>query len=290
MKTVMTAAEFVKKAKDVTKHTTWYVMGGFGAPLTAANKKRYILNYAYNARPARQKVINAASANSFAFDCVNLIKGLLWGWDADVHKTNGGAVYGSNGVPDVDADRMMSYCTGVSTDFSKIEVGEVVHMNGHIGIYIGNGLAIESTPIWADGVQITAVGNIGKKKGYNTRTWTNHGKLKFISYPAKQTTNKTTSSLDKYTDEQLADMVIRGDFGNGSARKKALGKRYDSVQKIVEKKLAKKNEKAVYYTVKKGDTLSEIAARYGVDWHDLAKLNNLKNANMLHIGQKIRIE
>lgn len=285
MATVMTSAAFVEKAKDIANnYKTLYVMGGFGAPLTAANKKRYIANYAYNAQAARKKLINAASANTFAFDCVNLIKGILWGWDGNAKKSYGGAVYGSNGVPDTGADGMMSYCTGVSTNFSNIEVGEVVHMNGHIGIYIGGGLAVECTPIWKDGVQITAVGNIGKKKGYNTRTWTNHGKLKFIKYPAKKA---SSDPLSKYTDEQLADKVIKGDFGNGSDRKKALGSRYAAVQKIVDQKLS---SKAVYYTVKKGDTLSGIAAKYGVNWHDLAKLNNLKNANMLHIGQKIRIK
>lgn len=287
MATVMTSAAFIKKAKDAAKHKTLYVMGCFGAPMTATNKKRYIANYAYNSKAARRKVINAASADTFGFDCVNLIKGILWGWDGNAKKTYGGAVYKANGVPDTSADGMMSYCTGVSKDFSNIEAGEVVHMNGHIGIYIGDGLAIECTPIWKDGVQITAVGNIGKKKGYNTRTWTNHGKLKFIKYPAKKA---SSDPLSKYTDEQLADKVIKGEFGNGSDRKNALGSRYNAVQKIVEQKLSKKAEKKVYYTVKKGDTLSEIAEKYGVDWHDLVKLNNLKNANVLHIGQKIRIK
>ena len=288
MSTVMTSAKFIKLAKDVAAHKTLYVMGGFGAPLTAANKKRYIANYAYNAQSARKKLINAASADTFAFDCVNLIKGILWGWDGDTKKTYGGAVYGSNGVPDVGADGMMSYCTDVSTDFSKIEAGEVVHMNGHIGIYIGNGLAIESTPIWKDGVQITAVGNIGKKKGYNTRTWTNHGKLKFIKYPAKKA---SSDPLSKYTDEQLAEKVIKGEFGDGSDRKNALGDRYAAVQKIVDQKLSGKTESTKkYYTVKKGDTLSGIAAKYGADWHDLAKLNDLKNPSVLQIGQKIRIK
>lgn len=39
--------------------------------------------------------------------------------------------------------------------------------------------------------------------------------------------------LAKYTDEQLADMVLDGKFGSGDARKKALGSRYIAVQTIV---------------------------------------------------------
>ena len=104
------------------------------------------------------------------------------GFIGDPNLPNGGAYYCSNDVPDVDADDMMNYCTDVSTDFSNIEFGEVVHMNGHIGVYIGDGLAIEATPAWEDKVQITAVGNIGTKEGYHTRTWENHGKLQWILY------------------------------------------------------------------------------------------------------------
>jgi hypothetical protein len=80
---------------------------------------------------------------------------------------------------------MINVCSGVSKDFSNIEVGEVVWMKGHIGVYIGDGLAVECTPKWENKVQITAVGNIGKKTGYNTRTWTKHGKLPYISYESK---------------------------------------------------------------------------------------------------------
>lgn len=39
-------------------------------------------------------------------------------------------------------------------------------MPGHWGMYIGDGLAVECTPIWDNGAQITAVQNIGTKAGY----------------------------------------------------------------------------------------------------------------------------
>ena len=49
-------------------------------------------------------------------------------------------------------------------------------------MYIGNGLAVECSPRWANNVQITAVGNIGKKNGYNTRMWKKHGHLPYVTY------------------------------------------------------------------------------------------------------------
>ena len=179
----MTNFELAAKLTEIAaKYKTLYVLGCFGAPLTAANKERYINAYSYNSKANRKKQINAASADTFGFDCVNLIKAVLWGWNGDKTANYGGANYASNGVPDIGADAMIGVCKDVSTNFKNIEVGEAVWMSGHIGIYIGGGLAVECTPAWKNKVQITAVGNIGKKSGYNTRTWVKHGKLPYITY------------------------------------------------------------------------------------------------------------
>ena len=177
----MTNLELVKKVKEIaTKYKTLYVMGCFGAPMTEANKKRYCENHSFNKNATRQKMIKSASADTFGFDCVCLIKGVLWGWNGDKSKTYGGAKYNTNGVPDIGADAMITKCKNVSTDFKKIEVGEAVWCKGHIGVYIGDGLAVECTPSWDNKVQITACNC--DKSGYNRRNWTKHGKLPYIEY------------------------------------------------------------------------------------------------------------
>lgn len=196
---VMTNTEFVNKVKDIAKnYKTLYVMGCFGAPLTAASKKRYIDHHSYNQKSARKKAINAATADTFGFDCVCLIKAVLWGWNGDPTRIYGGAAYATNGVPDIGADTMITKCSDLSTDFSKIEIGEAVWTDGHIGVYIGNGLAVECTPKWADGVQITACNR--SVSGYNRRNWKKHGKLPYIKYEAQKAaeteTEPTTVKLD----------------------------------------------------------------------------------------------
>ena len=52
---------------------------------------------------------------------------------------------------------------------------------------------------------------------------------------------------------------------------------------------AKSQTKTVTYTVKKGDTLSSIAKKYGTTWQAIAKENNLSNPNYLKVGQKLKI-
>lgn len=209
---VMKASEFVAILKSIaTNYKTLYVMGCYGAPMTSANKKYYCNNYDYNKKPDRTNMINAASTDTFGFDCVCLIKGVLWGWIGSTAKNRGGATYKSNGVPDVNANSMIELCKDVTTDFSHIEVGEAVWCKGHIGVYIGDGLAVESTPAWKNKVQITAIKNIGTKSGYNARTWTKHGKLPWIEYDVTDVPMKVITTT-KASDTKMKT-IKRGSKG-----------------------------------------------------------------------------
>jgi LysM repeat protein len=44
-----------------------------------------------------------------------------------------------------------------------------------------------------------------------------------------------------------------------------------------------------YYTVSGGETLSQIAKNHGMTTADLMRLNGIENANMIHVGQKLRL-
>ena len=196
---IKTGKDLAAACVDVARnHKTLYVMGCFGAPMNEANKKRYCKNHSYNKKADRTKMIQAASADTFGFDCVNLIKGILWGWCGDKSKTYGGATYATNGVPDTNADGMIAKCSNLSTDFSKIEIGEAVWLKGHIGVYIGDGLAVECTPSWKNCVQITACNC--DKKGYNRRNWTKHGKLPYVTY---ESTAKVPENTNKPITEEV---------------------------------------------------------------------------------------
>lgn len=43
------------------------------------------------------------------------------------------------------------------------------------------------------------------------------------------------------------------------------------------------------YTVQKGDTLYSIAFNYGLDYHELAELNGIKDPNLIRIGQQLSL-
>ena len=44
------------------------------------------------------------------------------------------------------------------------------------------------------------------------------------------------------------------------------------------------------YVVKKGDTLGEIAKKYQTSVNELVRLNNIKNPNLIIVGQRIKIK
>lgn len=122
---------------------------------------------------------------TFLFDCGGLIKSIIWGFNFDYSQYRGGAIYQSNGLPDVGCDRLFNeYCYDKSTDFTKIEVGELVWMSGHIGVYVGDRKVIEATSAWDNKVLISEVGNNGErtKNGSRCLTWTHHGKFNKIEY------------------------------------------------------------------------------------------------------------
>lgn len=182
----MNNIELKNKLLDiVNNYKTVYMYGCWGQVVTDSIINTKAKQYSWWYTAAKQKQLrNLVGKGYFAFDCVCLIKSILWGWSGSTSRSNGGAVYGSNGVPDVSADTMINRCTNVSTDFSTIEVGEAVWLKGHIGVYIGDGKVVECTPAWKNNVQITKL---------SQRNWVKHGKLPYIVY------KNTTSEISKGT-------------------------------------------------------------------------------------------
>ena len=226
----MTNLELIDKATNIAQnYKTKYMWGTFGSIITESliwqKTRQYPQRYSTN---RQTELRNEIGKNCWAFDCVGLIKSILWGWTGDTSKTYGGASYGSNKVPDTTASGVINSCTSVSTNFDTIEKGEAVYMEGHIGIYIGNGNVAEATiHDKYDGCTILPL------KG---RGWTKHGKMPWVEYVKEVVPEPTPIPPTKKTNEEIAKEVLNGKWGNGSVRKEALTKAgydYGTVQKIV---------------------------------------------------------
>lgn len=176
----------------------------------------------------------------FEFDCVCLIKGILWGWKGE-HNGHGGAKYGSNGVPDIGDNTMYQACLNKSNDFSKISVGELVWMNGHVGIYAGNNNVIEATSnrvFNVSGVILSQLDKNGVRsyKGVKDgNIWKGHGFLPYIDYTSEAPKEKISlpsrgyfkkgdsgtsiEKIDEWLYERYGDKLILGNyFGNNTEK------------------------------------------------------------------------
>lgn len=171
----MTVDRFLFYIEKAFQAKTAYMWGTFGIKITnsliSQKKKQYYDRYS-SARVSELKA--KADGKHWAWDCVGLIKGILWGWTGDESLPYGGAVYVSNNVPDVSVDGMKRYCDELSSDFTKIRPGELLFMQNHIGVYIGDGVVAEATlGDFGDGVVKTRLAGRG---------WTHHGKCHFLEY------------------------------------------------------------------------------------------------------------
>lgn len=104
--------------------------------------------------------------------------------------------------------------------------------------------------------------------------------------------NSIPNTPNKKSNEQIADEVINGSWGNGNDRYNRLteaGYNYNTIQNIVNSKLGTNQE--IKYTVKSGDTLSSIASKYNTTWQEIYNNNKsiIKNPNLIYPGQVLII-
>ena len=86
--------------------------------------------------------------------------------------------------------------------------------------------------------------------------------------------------------------MIAGKWGNDPQRSQKLrAAGYDptAVQREVNNRVGVHPAPAArVYTVRSGDTLSGIAGRLGTSWQHLARVNGLRNPNLIYPGQKLK--
>ena len=206
---VMKSTDFIKKLKEIEKLPTVYYSKS-GGDWAKWNGK------------------------SWNFDCVILVKAILWGWNANKKAAHGGAKYGSNGVYDDNADQIIKRCKNVSTDFSNLTPGELLWMSGHVGVYIGDGKVIECTAAWTAEVLVSDINSKGKRSrnGKAVGSWKKHGRLPYIEYVVEEPKEEEKKEEEKKPAAEttlkfkVGDKIILNGYlyvdsqGNGKGAKK----------------------------------------------------------------------
>ena len=105
--------------------------------------------------------------------------------------------------------------------------------------------------------------------------------------------SKPAPAPARKSEDAIAAEVIAGKWGNGQDRVNRLKKAgYNpaTIQAKVNAKLGASKPAARTYTVRAGDNLSAIAAKYGTTYQALAAKNGIANPNLIYPGQVLKID
>lgn len=190
---VFTAQQYANKLLNVLTYPTHY-RGTNGSTLPKYN-------------------IGAWDGTNFCFDCSGLVKSVLWGWSGNKSAAYGGATYCANGVPDINDDASWGFGQyATNTDVLNAPMGALLWKQGHVGVSIGGGYAVECTPAFNGGVQKTAISGRGWSKwGY--LPWINYATIS-NKYKVGDTVNYTgiytnSSSSNKLTPKYKTGTIIQ---------------------------------------------------------------------------------
>lgn len=298
---MMKCKKFISMLKVALNEKTVYANGMFGQPITddILNQKARQLKTWYIDKGNLAKLKNYVGKGYFGFDCVCLIKGILWGWNANLNDVNGGAKYQSNGVPDSGLETILKECSDVSSDFTNICEGAYVFMKGHCGIYIGNGEVIECTPKWDNNVQISKLGNLGYT-GNKVRRWEKWGKLPYIDYSDIQLTYvvKQGDTLSKIAKEFNTTVQAIAELNNIDDVNKIYVGQVLVIPQANTSTVKVEKPKETTYTIKKGDSFYKIARKHAGDDKSIklgdyavqiARYNDLYLNSTIYPGQVLKI-
>ena len=199
-KTTKNNLDLVKWCENAYKNGWGYVYGGYGQVCT----KQYLDQQASlfpgnNEAGGEMRQVGEKWLGKKVCDCIGLIKSYAW-YNAD----SGEIVAGSNGFTDCGANSIWSSVTESGPISNMPDTpGLAVWMDGHIGVYIGNGEVIEA--------QGTAYGVV--KTELNGRGWTKWLKIPNIKYIDKNKKRgviklKKSSISIMYDDEKLSAIKL----------------------------------------------------------------------------------
>ncbi len=108
----------------------------------------------------------------------------------------------------------------------------------------------------------------------------------------------STNKKDRMNHLNGCNMTVHRDYANKACPGDYLYNRHGEIAAEVNRRLGASAERPaenkpatgeVIHTVKAGETLSKIAQKYGTTYQKIAAYNRIANANLIRVGQKIKI-
>lgn len=188
------------------------------------------------------------TGDHWSFDCLGFVHCMVNGFCGDKSKLGGGAVMDKFVTNCTEIQTLNDYCYDVSSDFSSIKPGELLYMNGHVGLYVGDVQPFGDGRIFnvaeccyssfGGGGMLTYVQDNGlrynHRNGSNAGYWEKHGKFYRVDY----TDIPEPIEPDEITPQDklnIVNDVFIGAYGNDPYRSEKLIALYgNDVQRTVQ--------------------------------------------------------
>lgn len=148
--------------------------------------------------------------------------------------------------------------------------------------------SIGAWPFWAIWQYSSGAGSLD----YDIASMDADAWFRYAGQTSEPQPQPTPEPTPKKSNEEIADEVIRGLWGNGEERKQRLaeaGYDWGEVQAIVDERMREKEPNFVFYVVKPGDTLSGIAKAFNTNYMQIAKDSGISDPNVIYPGQVLKI-
>ena len=156
-----------------------YVWGTYGHVLTRSYYEAKLAQYPEGVGNYADFIL-ANWLGKRTADCVGLVKGYCW-FDPEAQSIG----YAVNGMPDIATEQMIAWCDEKGSMDTMPEIpGLLLWKEGHVGIYIGDGYAIEAMGTRYGVVKTQVAG----------RGWSKWGKIPCIEYIEEVEETETTEA------------------------------------------------------------------------------------------------
>ena len=165
--TIKNNLDLVQWAIEAHSSGWGYVWGTYGHVLTRSYYEAKLAQYPEGVGNYADFIL-ANWLGKRTADCVGLVKGYCW-FDPEAQSIG----YAVNGMPDIATEQMIEWCDEKGSISTMPEIpGLLLWMDGHVGIYIGDGYAIEAMGTRYGVVKTQVAG----------RGWQKWGKIPSIEY------------------------------------------------------------------------------------------------------------
>ena len=183
--------------------------------------------------------------------------------------------------------------------YTKPEIGDQIFFKNSKGVRTHTGLVVNLDNKYV----YTIEGNTGegvreKKYSISSSSIYGYGRPKYIIEEPKVVEPTPSIPVEEgYYIVQQGDTLskIGNKFGVDwrtiyNNNKKIIGSNPNIINAGQKLFIKSNNTTPIYYVVRSGDNLTKIAKKYNTSVDKIVKLNNIKNKNIIYVGQKLRVK